>query len=58
MLKNIFKINWQLLNFVLCVLGEIVPGLFKGGAAGEDVLDVIHGVRARVREKTNSSLFL
>ena len=43
---------------VLSVLDEVVPGLVKGRAAGEDVVDVIHGVRARVREKTNSSLFL
>ena len=52
------KLKWELLHIVLSVLDEVVPGLVKGRAAGEDVVDVIQGVRARVREKTNSSLVL
>jgi hypothetical protein len=48
----------ELLHIVRSVLEEVVPGLVKGRAAGEDVVDVIHGVRAKVREKTNSSLVL
>ena len=52
------KTRWQLLHIVLHVLSEVVPGVLEGWAAGQDVGDVIHGVRARVGEETDSTLVL
>ena len=54
--KNSGKIFREFLNIVSGELGKHVPGVLEGRAAGDDVGDVINGIRAEVREKTDSSL--
>ena len=39
-------------------LGQHVPGVLEGRAAGDVVWDVIDGINAAIREKTESSLVL
>ena len=56
--KNSGKILREFLNIVSGELGKHVPGVLEGRAAGDDVGDVIDGIRAEVREKTDSSLVL
>ena len=56
--KNSGKIIREFLDIFSGKLGKHVPGVLEGRAAGEDVGDVIDGIRAEVREKTDSSLVL
>ena len=56
--KNSSSIFREFLDIVSGELGKHVPGVLEGRAAGEDVGDVIDGIRAEVREKTDSSLVL
>ena len=50
--NNSGKIFREFLDIFSGKLGKHVPGVLEGRAAGEDVGDVIDGIRAEVREKT------
>ena len=45
---------WEFLNIISGELGKHVPGVLEGQAA-DDVGDVINGINAMIREKTDSS---
>ena len=52
------KTRRQSLHIVFRILAEVLPGVLEGRAAGQDVVDVIQDVRARVREQTDPTLVL